>query len=558
MATYKQIPVQVENPFDEFGKLIGIPRFPLESNLSYRTRMLNAASNWGSSTKQGLINGICSELGLRVYNTDNRSFYFLSYPPLLVHPNTGAALSFLVSVNGTIYSDYESSGTTLQSYKLWKLNDGTPSRILEFKEIPDTNSHIKIQYYRLEDGIPHLFTDESVGIDDTRFIGMSGETPGSQDIEIYELTDSDFQNTYLLDSLGLPNKTFNAIVDELYNVHPILWGDWVWGKTFWDVADDDIAGIEHLPTIFDLPRTGLASSDFESGIGYGTDCSPISIIPELNDRQRIRLSPGYLYIRDQEYYLFASKSTCVSGDFFATQGPIIVTSDPGGDEHYSTPFGKTWQKDSTNKLRQAVELSGDYVYIPSTETDPADPYFYVDISGQMSFSGSYTIADITVEYDAGEYYIADIDFNPVNSFNRANKMIGITSYPISAEYLTISYIDLYSKRGDSATYDALDTTGSDVYPDQDISIRLDVTDWRGAPVTQPDTFVRIAANYNNSRISTVDKYLYRDGGAFHTFASLADRTATSAKDIIISGQVWQGGSNTGVTAEINIPLGVPK
>lgn len=54
----------VWNAFDEFGFLLGLNRLPLETNESFRTRILDVFKNPGGSTKEGIINGLARELGI--------------------------------------------------------------------------------------------------------------------------------------------------------------------------------------------------------------------------------------------------------------------------------------------------------------------------------------------------------------------------------------------------------------------------------------------------------------------------------------------------------------
>lgn len=56
----------VWNYFDEFGLLLGTPRNPGESNLSYKNRLRDVFRNPSSSAYQGLVNGLARELGCRV------------------------------------------------------------------------------------------------------------------------------------------------------------------------------------------------------------------------------------------------------------------------------------------------------------------------------------------------------------------------------------------------------------------------------------------------------------------------------------------------------------
>lgn len=58
---------QLWNYFDEFGALLSCPRLYGEKNEDYKNRILDVFMNTANSTKEGLVNGISRELGMRKY-----------------------------------------------------------------------------------------------------------------------------------------------------------------------------------------------------------------------------------------------------------------------------------------------------------------------------------------------------------------------------------------------------------------------------------------------------------------------------------------------------------
>jgi len=381
---------------------------------------------------------------------------------------------------------------------------------------------------------------------------MSAESPAPNQIEVYELTDSNFQSTYLLDEGGRPTEMYKAIVARIHKMYPILWGKWIWGKTFWDVADPVITGIEFIPNLFDLSTASLGRTDFDSGVGYGTDCNVATIKTGSDRSQCANISPGYFYLRNEEFYLFGQKSHALSGDFFLSMGPVVATLDPGGDILYETPFAKTWP--GTDKLRQAIALSGKYSYVPGDWSDASDPWFSIDVSGHITFSGTIDASEVSLEYEGGDMCTCPIDFNPAHNSVRGNKFLAIMEMPISAEILNLTYIDVFSKRGYDSTFDDLDLTG--LPSDYDLTVRIDLSDRRGAPVTNPKIFVELTATYDGDILETANVYLDENGSARYTFHDVANRSAVSPMDFVISGSVYDEFGELDVGYEINIPLGI--
>src|SRR6185436_16040784 len=63
----KPVAQNVFNQFDDFGLLLGLPRFSGENIESYRKRLSDVYVNRANSTYLGLINGITREFGLELY-----------------------------------------------------------------------------------------------------------------------------------------------------------------------------------------------------------------------------------------------------------------------------------------------------------------------------------------------------------------------------------------------------------------------------------------------------------------------------------------------------------
>lgn len=55
----------VFNPFDEFGLVLGLERLPGEKNFDYRKRLLDVGQHRPAATREGLLNSISREVGIR-------------------------------------------------------------------------------------------------------------------------------------------------------------------------------------------------------------------------------------------------------------------------------------------------------------------------------------------------------------------------------------------------------------------------------------------------------------------------------------------------------------
>ena len=77
----------VWNAFDEFGFLLGLNRLPLESNHSFKERILDVFQNPGGSTKKGIESGLSRELGLNKEEVEVFSLNNSIYNRELINPD---------------------------------------------------------------------------------------------------------------------------------------------------------------------------------------------------------------------------------------------------------------------------------------------------------------------------------------------------------------------------------------------------------------------------------------------------------------------------------------
>ena len=68
------------NPIDELGLVKNIYRRPNESNIVFRNRIVNTKEC--NSSKQGLINSICSALDLTKFTVNDKTIYYTNNQPL--------------------------------------------------------------------------------------------------------------------------------------------------------------------------------------------------------------------------------------------------------------------------------------------------------------------------------------------------------------------------------------------------------------------------------------------------------------------------------------------
>lgn len=551
------IRVPIWNSFDEFGLLLGLERLPGETNREFRIRIYNVGRYFGSATKQGIINAVSTELDLTRYCATDKTFFFLSYQPLLWDPDTGEALSFRVWINGEEWQDYDINPSSDRYFRLRKLSNGEPTKIVEISEGFINGCSVKIVYYRIEDDSVERWVDESIYPNDKKFIAYHEEVPASGQIELFELNDPDFKNEYLLDADGNPKQIYKSFVETIHRIYPILWDKFIWDHAAFDCGDEEITGLEYLPSRFDASRIYIVSGDFISGVGYGTDCAAHDSVTHINHEQKMLIHPGYFTLCDHEFYLFGHKCrelppTSGGVELYEFNDPIIITN-TSGQCYWNDNFTEPWTDYNVDTHYLHVQdLSG----CISGDWDPNMwdvPWFAIDNSGSIDISGEEPYEDHYIEYGclSGDYE-CDIDFNPCHFANFTDNFLVIRMLPLIPDTIEVTYVDWYIKR-ESNEYDA-NTSGC--YPDNDIAIRADVYDeWR-APINDSEYSVEFSIYYNEVEIANAVENLSDDGSCWHVFHDLTERNLVDPHDFLVTATLLRSAVATNLKGYLNIPFGI--
>jgi len=94
------------------------------------------------------------------------------------------------------------------------------------------------------------------------------------------------------------------------------------------------------------------------------------------------------------------------------------------------------------------------------------------------------------------------------------------------------------------------------FPDYDLTVRADVFDSHGAPISGDIWDVYFDLEYNESGIADATEVLSCDGSCYHTFEEVANLPARSPKDFVMRANVRKNLINTDVSGELTIPLGI--
>lgn len=191
----------VWNFFDEFGLLLNTPRIYGERNAEYKERILDVFRRPANATRRGMYNGIARELGLMQKKT---------------------------WLNGAEDLMIRDSRVDIESMHV----DGKPWP-LDLIEVDASGRVILTGDYSFE-GIERT-ASYTYGV-------TMHELHNERDLAFHEL---------LFDIDGHGTTMLQYYVDIVNDKVPIMWDHFVWGLSFWDVADPETSGYGVIPTFFD-------------------------------------------------------------------------------------------------------------------------------------------------------------------------------------------------------------------------------------------------------------------------------------------------------------------
>lgn len=191
----------VWNFFDEFGLLLDTPRLYGERNREYKERLLDVFRHPANSTYRGLMNSLARDLGLHVKEKWQ---------------------------DGGVDMTLKHANIILDSIEV----DGQPW--------PAENTYVdRSERLVLKSDLNYLGKTR-----DVRFVA------GLEMHKFFDKRDYAFQEElYSIDRLATPMLQY--YVDVITNQVPVMWGQFIWNESFWDIADVKMSGYGFIPSYND-------------------------------------------------------------------------------------------------------------------------------------------------------------------------------------------------------------------------------------------------------------------------------------------------------------------
>ena len=201
---------QVWTFFDEIGLLFDCPRFPKETLEDYKRRLEDIFKHQRGAHKDGLINGIASDLGLR-------------QRILWEHPKEPLILPHAMIAINTI----ELNGEPIPASSIQSLSDGR--LILPPLSFVDPNQVYEVTY-------------------------VSGLVLH----QLHNKRDQKLQSE-LLKVDNTATNLLNYYIERIHAQASIAWGHFKWGEAAWDLSDQTQSGTAFAPNIWDANLSGFLS-----------------------------------------------------------------------------------------------------------------------------------------------------------------------------------------------------------------------------------------------------------------------------------------------------------
>lgn len=207
--TLSPLDYHIWNAFDEFGMLVGVKRFHLESNEDLKERILDVFRYPSGTHDIGLTNGIARELALierkdrfgkkLIWEDDRKDFYLKN--------STG--------------------------------------KVIDIRTIRVDNQALASQQFQVDAaGGIRIFARNEQKKHEISFIY------GIEKYQLYDKSDESLHKM-IFEEDGQATPTLLNWVEYINTVAPVMWDRFNWDEGFWDTIDKQLTGLGYVPNTWD-------------------------------------------------------------------------------------------------------------------------------------------------------------------------------------------------------------------------------------------------------------------------------------------------------------------
>jgi len=467
----KPVKIPVWNNLDSIGLLNGLSiwdhnymkmlyvRLPGESNIDLRNRIIKNHNNPVEGTSiQDTINGISNELFLESYNTNNKTFFNLTYTPYPVGSSGEQDIWVYYQLDGS--SDWVEFGPQLwsetydassQGFIVWqesRYNDNNSTKEFTYSTllfilsdtIPD-NTKLKVKYYvkkLANDGSSEivLFTDMNPSLLYRRAYEISLNDLNSK-VVVYDLNHipSSINDRYF-DSDGKATDQLYQLRDIIDSTSRFRWSDIYNKSCIWDVHRNFSKGV--VPSFYDQPISvpdDFNGDVFSGGIEKGSYSLAFKDIKIVNDNGIERWYPevykGIFYTDGVPFNLLGDAGNATIDIIDNVCSLIGIIND--NDVYKRFYLYPTINNDASFEEHNYAVESTVFRYRPNITADMGydlvlDPdEFTIDFDSKQvitnGINGQYYLIWDTMINDTVVLADPTIDMNPVNNSFKSSYFI---------------------------------------------------------------------------------------------------------------------------------------
>lgn len=301
----------------------------------------------------------------------------------------------------------------------------------------------------------------------SRELGIEGA-----EVKINEFGDKAFRGN-LLNEDGSPSQKLLNYIERINKIFGFTWDNMAWGEGYWRSIEESQMGLEYLPHIWDASTINWKETDFQSGIGDGSDLKVTAPKEESNVRnfqyyvgvrgrnsgvERIDPELSFKYkitaegqIMDEEYRPELYKYTIVAAEIIKVNYIIQAMK----DYYYTTniDFNASQNYVFDDNLDPSIEIVNGTTNLSKTSTE----YKYYKIIADMrtnSKSSTPKLKSMTVKWRDSQGTLNDYTLDTQSDFSR-------NDVHVDTEIVnTLVTVDGNVELGFGEFYHMVDTEGS--------------------------------------------------------------------------------------------------
>lgn len=210
-----------------------------------------------------------------------------------------------------------------------------------------------------------------------------------EEVELNEFANKAFRGSLLNETDGSPTKKLLDYVERINKVFGFTWDNMSWGEAYWRSIEESQMGLEYLPHVWDASIAGWHATDFQSGIGDGTDLK----VRAPQDEPNARDFNYYIGLRGRNSGLERIDPEIEFRYKIKAEGQVL------SERHRKETYQYTVVASEIVKLHYIVRAMKDYFYTTVIDFDPGVAGYQHDEENNLEvIQGNTNLSKSNSEY----------------------------------------------------------------------------------------------------------------------------------------------------------------